>query len=162
MWDDMDNSYPYEEGPHGTLGPGEPDPLMFGRQVPHAVIWYTELNRMQSLAVQISTGRRPGPVTVFRASDVKIAVSDPSAAPERSRIVRAPGSRLMGWLRFLLSPGWYRLRIAPTIADMHEEYYQELKTGHTCHARWIAIRGHLLVVKVLAKGVVEALKDLIF
>jgi hypothetical protein len=44
---------------------------------------------------------------------------------------------------------------------MHEEYYQELKAGNQGHARWIAIRGQMLVVKVLVKGVVEALKDLI-
>ena len=35
---------------------------------------------------------------------------------------------------------------------MHEEYYQELKAGNQGHARWIAIRGHMLVVKYWSKG----------
>lgn len=162
MLDDDREGIWYDDGPNGPFRRAEADQLPSGRQVPHAVIWYTELNRCQSAIALLNNSRQwPRPVTVLSAADVKITVVPPIAA-DRSRIVRAPGSRLMAWLSFLLSPAWYRLRVVPTIADMHEEYYQELKAGNQPHACWIAIRGHILVAKVLVKGMVEAVKDLIF
>ena len=163
MSDDTHNEIWYEEGPNGTSGRRETDHLPLERQVPHAVIWYTELNRRQSTIALLNNAHHwPRPVTVLSAAGVTKTDSVEATAAERPRIVLAPGSRLMAWLSFLLPPAWYRLRIAPTIADMHEEYYQQLNAGNQRHARWIAIRGHILVVKVLVKGTLEAVKDLIF
>jgi hypothetical protein len=34
----------------------------------------------------------------------------------------------------------------PVIADMQKEYIEAIASGDEWHARWIAIRGHLLVI----------------
>ena len=57
-----------------------------------------------------------------------------------------PGFRLAEVLRFLLTRKAFERFVAPTIADMQEEYVDALVAGRIWHARWIAVRGHLLVI----------------
>jgi hypothetical protein len=57
-----------------------------------------------------------------------------------------PGTRLSEITRFLLAKGSYRRYVVPVIADMQHEYVEAIAAGDKWHARWIAVRGHLLVL----------------
>lgn len=66
---------------------------------------------------------------------------------EQHRRVRLPpGHRLAVVAEFLLTRGAFKRYVAPVIADMQEEYIEAIAAGHEWHARWIAVRGHLLVI----------------
>jgi len=62
------------------------------------------------------------------------------------RIAKPPGTWLARCARFLLTKEAYRRYVYPVIADMQHEYIQALAAGEPLHARWIAVRGGLLVV----------------
>jgi hypothetical protein len=70
--------------------------------------------------------------------------SSPQAAPARP--VLAPGVRLARVLRVLLTRRAFRTRVQVAIAEMQAEYIEELAQGHIWQARWVAVRGHCLVV----------------
>jgi len=57
-----------------------------------------------------------------------------------------PGYRLTAVARFLLPEALFKRYVWPTIADMQWEYIEALSAGHVWQARWIAMRGHLLVI----------------
>jgi len=60
--------------------------------------------------------------------------------------VDPPGETLSRILSVVLTRNAYTKYVEPVIADMQFEYADALKKGHTRHARWIVIRGHLLIV----------------
>lgn len=62
------------------------------------------------------------------------------------RIVLPPGNRLAEIAEFLLTREAYHRYVAPTIADMQKEYIECLAKGDVWRARWIAVRGHILVI----------------
>ena len=62
------------------------------------------------------------------------------------RIVLPPGATLNLVTRFLLTRVAHARYIEPVIRDMQFEYCDDLAAGHIWHARWIAVRGHLLVL----------------
>jgi len=64
----------------------------------------------------------------------------------RRRIALPPGATLNRLTRFLLTREAHCRYVEPIICDMQVEYCDELAAGHIGHARWIAIRGHLLVL----------------
>ena len=66
------------------------------------------------------------------------------ARPPRMKL--APGSRLATVARFLLPEALFKRYVQPPIADMQQEYIGALAKGDLWHARWIAFRGHLLVI----------------
>jgi hypothetical protein len=57
-----------------------------------------------------------------------------------------PGYRLSVIAAFLLTRGAFKRYVEPVIADMQHEYIDALAAGHVWHARYIAIRGHLIVI----------------
>lgn len=61
-------------------------------------------------------------------------------------VVVPPGYRLAAALGFLLTRKAYKRFVEPQIADMQHEYIDALACGHDGHARWISVRGHLLVI----------------
>lgn len=157
MWDDYDGpNGTYDDGPSGAFGSGEHDEMSLGRQVPEELRRILELQRQEVKRNRWHLGRTwPRPPTVL--DDLR----PNEGTPGRRRIVLPPGTRLSRSLHFVLTPAWYALRIAPTIADTQEEYYQELKAGRVGHARLIAFRGYILVAKVLVKGLLDAIKALL-
>lgn len=68
------------------------------------------------------------------------------AARASSKIVLPPGSTLANVTKFLLTRNSYKRYAEPVIADMQQEYIEAVAARHEWHARWIAIRGHLLVI----------------
>ena len=71
----------------------------------------------------------------------------PRASRKREDVLALPpGYRLAKIARFLLTRGAFKRYIAPTIADMQDEYVDAVASDHRWHARWIAVRGHLLVI----------------
>jgi hypothetical protein len=67
-------------------------------------------------------------------------------APSSAPLVLPPGYKLAAIARFLLTREAFKRYVAPTIADMQEEYIEAASRGHKWHARWITLRGHLLVI----------------
>ena len=57
-----------------------------------------------------------------------------------------PGYKFAAILSFLLTREAYRRFVEPAIADMQHEYIEALAAGRLWQARWIAIRGYLLVI----------------
>lgn len=68
------------------------------------------------------------------------------ARQRADRVCLPPGYRLTAFCRFLLPRAVFKRYVAPTIADMQEDYIDALALDHKWHARWIFLRGHLLVV----------------
>lgn len=63
-----------------------------------------------------------------------------------TRLTLPPGFRINRLSQFLLTRKAHQRYVAPVIADMQEEYFQEISATRFWHARWIAIRGHLLIL----------------
>jgi hypothetical protein len=79
----------------------------------------------------------------------------------RRKVVVAPGVTLNRVTQFLLTREAHRRYVAPVIADMQEEYCEALAAGRKQHGRWIAVRGHLLVIPGWLYGaLVRAVKQL--
>jgi len=62
------------------------------------------------------------------------------------RVVRAPGVMLHRTAKFLLTRDAHRRYVEPVIADMQHEYFEAIVAGREWSARWIALRGHVLVI----------------
>jgi hypothetical protein len=65
---------------------------------------------------------------------------------KRGCVAVPPGYRIAYIARFLLTPKAYKAYVEPVIADMQKEYIEAIAALDERHARWIAIRGHLLVI----------------
>lgn len=59
--------------------------------------------------------------------------------------------RLSAVLSKMYSPRTYERVFAEQFADMQAEYEESVTEGRKCHARWVLIRGYLIVVKVIAE-----------
>jgi hypothetical protein len=62
------------------------------------------------------------------------------------RIVRPPGFLLHKMSQWLLTRHAHKMYVEPVIADMQHEYCEAFYTGQKWMARWIAVRGYLLVL----------------
>jgi hypothetical protein len=71
-----------------------------------------------------------------------------------TRIVFAPGTRISSILGVVMTRRAYRRYVYPAIAEMQAEYFEALAAGHRAHARWIAIRGHFLLIPGWLYGLV--------
>jgi hypothetical protein len=65
-----------------------------------------------------------------------------------------PGTRIGHILRSFLTHRAYRRYVYPAIAEMQAEYFEALAAGQRGHARWIAIRGHVLLIPGWLYGLV--------
>jgi ferric-dicitrate binding protein FerR (iron transport regulator) len=74
------------------------------------------------------------------------ADSQNTRSEHRRKILMPPGTRIAAIAEFLLTRETYRRYVKPIIADMQDEYIEHLARGHKWRARWIAARGHFLVV----------------
>jgi|SRR5581483_1578105 len=72
--------------------------------------------------------------------------TDEQATPGPATVVLPPGYRLASIARFLLTRKAFERFVQPVIADMQREYIDAFAAGHQWHAKWIAIRGHLIVI----------------
>ncbi len=79
----------------------------------------------------------------------------------KTRISLPPGHRLTRALRFLLPLKWYRSRIEPMVADMHEEYFEALRAGDLRHAQWIEARAYIYTLQTLLKELVDSIGRLL-
>jgi ferric-dicitrate binding protein FerR (iron transport regulator) len=64
----------------------------------------------------------------------------------QSRILLLPGTRLAAIAEFILTRESFRRYVRPMIADMQDEYVECIAKGDEWRARWVAVRGHFLVV----------------
>jgi hypothetical protein len=71
---------------------------------------------------------------------------NPKSKPGKPRIMVPPGERLARILRFLLTSHSYALHIAIFISEMQAEWLEAISSGQGQKAKWIAIRGHLLII----------------
>ena len=61
------------------------------------------------------------------------------------RLARAPAWRLVRVLQLVFTRNAYQRVIAPTIADLQYEYYEALGRKDDALARWVRIRGIVLI-----------------
>lgn len=105
-------------------------------------------------SIQITEHRVPGCDTRrYFSFDIKIANLRQVPRHRRRIIQRPPGTHLARCGRFLLTREAYRLYVQPVIADMQHEYCEAIAAGEELRARWIALRGWLLVVPGWLVGV---------
>ena len=65
----------------------------------------------------------------------------------RARGIRVlPGRALSSVAAWVLARRAYERYVEPVIADMQQEYLEATVAGHAWRARWVAVRGHLLIV----------------
>jgi hypothetical protein len=64
----------------------------------------------------------------------------------RPRIEAPPGILVASVLRQVLAPTEYRKWVLVAVSEMQAEYFEELVAGHVWRARWVALRGHLVLV----------------
>ncbi len=64
----------------------------------------------------------------------------------RPRIQLPPGMVVASLLRQVLTPTAYRNWVLVALSEMQAEYVEELAAGHVWRARWVALRGHMLLV----------------
>jgi hypothetical protein len=64
----------------------------------------------------------------------------------RKRVVIAPGTRLERLTQFLLTPKAHSVYVVPAIRDMQVQYFEAVRADHKWLARYIVLRGHLLVI----------------
>lgn len=83
---------------------------------------------------------------VGRAQRAELESKSLSESRERHVVRPVPGTRLAEIARLLLTRQSYQRYVAPLIADMQQEYVDAVAARRSGEARWIAIRGHLLVV----------------
>lgn len=78
-----------------------------------------------------------------------------SSSPERG-IVLPPGTRLSAAARAVLTPRAYRKHVMVTVTEMQAEYIDAIRAGNFRKARWVSIRGHLLILWALFRAIVPA------
>jgi hypothetical protein len=81
-----------------------------------------------------------------RAAESRTQKTNEIAARDCKRIAMAPGSQLAAIAEFVLTRASYKRYVRPIIADMQEEYIDCIAHGREWKARWVAVRGHFLVV----------------
>jgi hypothetical protein len=91
---------------------------------------------------------------VFYGGGYSRPISKQPPAKEVARIVFAPGTRISWILGVVMTRRAYRRYVYPAIAEMQAEYLEALAAGHRGHARWIAIRGHFLLIPGWLYGLV--------
>lgn len=100
--------------------------------------------KRELLRIELKWYQRGGRyIGMIRWNDVTVRAC---MATERRRIVLPPGATLNRITRFLVTREAHARFVEPIIRDMQVEYCDELAAGHIRHARWIAVRGHLLVL----------------
>jgi len=63
-----------------------------------------------------------------------------------TREAHPPGFKLASVTKSFLSPTAFKMFVEPVIADMQEEYVCAAAASEKARARWICIRGHMLVI----------------
>jgi len=92
---------------------------------------------------------------------LRLITPQTETAKTKSPLVLPPGVWLTRVSRFLLTPQAHQRYVQPAIADMQHEYCQAVHAGDDWHARWIAIRGHMLVLRPwLWAALTRALKSM--
>ena len=88
-----------------------------------------------------------GALMTWSFLDFRDPRSEPSAT---STLVRgAPGASLVAALRAVFPRSWVERRILPVRDDELTEYIQDLEAGDTGHARWVHVRMHLRIARLM-------------
>lgn len=152
-WYDDDEENGFE------LGQVRYDERSLGREIPPDLQHYVELQRRLHLHKSAASDQLPllPPEVPNQTEDEErsSATPDDGEGDTQRRILLPPGSHLNSALRFLLTPAWYRTRIYPTIADMHEEYFRDLEAGRSGHARYVVGRTYFITLTALLSGLVD-------
>ena len=91
---------------------------------------------------------------VFYGGGYPRPISPRPPAKRVAPIAFAPGTRISWILGVVMTRRAYRRYVYPAIAEMQAECFEALAAGHSGHARWIAIRGHFLLVPGWLYGLV--------
>jgi len=70
-------------------------------------------------------------------------VPEPSIEP---KIEMPPVHWLASALGFILTKGAFKRTVEPILADVYDEYYDLIQNGNEGRAKWIVVRGCLLVI----------------
>jgi hypothetical protein len=91
---------------------------------------------------------------VFYGGGDSQSIAPPAPKRRAVRVVLAPGTRV-GWVfGVVMTRRAFRRYVYPAIAEMQTEYFEALAAGRRGHARWIAIRGHFLLIPGWLYGLV--------
>ena len=99
---------------------------------------------------------------VFYGGGYPQPIAQPAQARPAIRVVLVPGTRARWILGVVMTRRAFRRYVYPAITEMQAEYLEALAAGHRRHARWIAIRGHLLLIPGWLYGLVAQVIRRIF
>lgn len=66
-------------------------------------------------------------------------------SPPAPSLVLPPATRLVSGLKWFLTPNAYSRIVAPLVAQEQHEYFEAIRQGDECLARWIGARMYLLI-----------------
>jgi hypothetical protein len=72
------------------------------------------------------------------------------------RIALPPGARLSALARAVLTRGAYRKHVMVAVSEMQAEYIEEICANNFRKARWVSIRGHVLILLTLFRAALPA------
>lgn len=75
----------------------------------------------------------------------------------KPKIALPPAHRLASVLRYVLTKGAYKRTVEPHLVDLYDEYSELIKKGEETRAKWVILRGHVLVLWSLLKRPIIAL-----
>lgn len=77
----------------------------------------------------------------------------PSYSTIRKRqVTLPPGFRLSAAARAVLTPRAYRQHVLVAVSEMQAEYIEEIDSGNEWKARWVSLRGHMLILWALVRA----------
>lgn len=77
-------------------------------------------------------------------------------AKNYQRAARAvqPGTFFAQMLRLFMAARAFRRYVYPAITEMQAEHYEALGAGNRREARWVVVRGHILVLPTFLYGLI--------
>lgn len=119
----------------------------------------------EMLAKEHSQGIRPNPRIPAPGQPIilrNLAVhhtgdqAQPHATTMKRRVTLPPGARLSAAARAVLTPPAYRRHVMVAVSEMQAEYIEEVASGNEWKARWVSLRGHVLILWTLVRAALPA------
>jgi hypothetical protein len=94
------------------------------------------------------------PLNAVDSSALRASLQCRGARQRSAAIPRQPGTFFAQMLRLFMTARAFRRYVYPAITEMQAEYYEALGAGDRRQARWVVVRGHVLVLPTFLYGLI--------
>jgi hypothetical protein len=163
-----------DDGPNGTFGYMDEETMSLGRRVPDALLRHLELKRMQADGASITYMSPPAATISVAGSPPDVRIGNGGAQPpavhartrNEVRVASSrdiiPSARLARIAQLILTPKFRKRCLEPMIADMQYEHAEAANAGDSLLCKFVLVRGYFLIAVMLLRGIVDAVKCLIY